>query len=385
MIWRIRCIFALQSLAFGAWLPRIPEVKDALNLSPSTLALVLLGMPLGILAMLPFAGRLVGRIGPATALLWLFPPYLVALALPAFAPTPLALFLALGIAGILMALIELAQNLLAHRIEKATSRFIMSSCHGFWSLGTMAGSVVGAGLAGLAIAPDVSGAALVALTTPLVVWLIWGLRQRLRGLDDRPAQIHTPRTRFQLPDAAVLKIGLVIFGVAMAEGAVADWAALYLRDTFALGAGVAGLGLTTYAAFMTLGRLSGDRLRLRFGAMRAAQVVGGAALVALLALVLSPVAATAYVALALLGLGTSLGFPLAVSAASDLPGRKIENSVATITFLALLGFLIGPVLIGFVAEGFGLRWGLASVGLPLALSLAMTPSLRAARAQPAVA
>lgn len=384
MIWRIRCIYGLQSLAFGAWLPRIPEVKDALGMSPSVLALVLLGMPLGIMATLPFAGRIVGRLGPATALMVLFPPYLSSLGLLAFAPAPRALFAALAFAGVLMALVELAQNLLADGLEKSTGRMIMSSCHGFWSLGTMAGSVVGAGLAGMAVAPGLSGAALAGAILPVAVWLIRGLRAGLvtaTSAADRPAAPH----RRVWPPLSVIKIGLFLFGIAMAEGAMMDWAPLFLRDTFALGAGVAGLGLTLFSAFMTLGRLRGDALRLRLGASLSARICGGTALAALALLVLSPVPAMAYLALILLGLGASLGFPLAVSSAAQIPGQRVESAVAVITFLALLGFLTGPVLIGFVSEAFGLRWGLASVALPLLLSLALTPSLGAERGRAVVA
>lgn len=378
MIWRIRCIFGLQSLAFGAWLPRIPEVKDALGLSPSVLALVLLGMPTGIMATLPFAGRIVARLGPATALLWLFPPYLFGLGLLAFAPSSLALCAALAFAGVLMALVELSQNLLADGIEKATGRMIMSSCHGFWSLGTMAGSVVGAGLAGLAVPPNLSGAVLTGAILPVALWLIWGLRAGLVGASRLASPAPAP-SRWTWPALPVVKIGLFLFGIAMAEGAMMDWAPLFLRDTFSLGAGVAGLGLTLFSGFMTLGRLRGDALRLRFGASLSARISGGTALAALAALVLSPVPETAYLALIFLGLGASLGFPLAVSSAAQIPGQRIESAVAVITFLALLGFLTGPVLIGFVSEAFGLRWGLAAVGLPLILSLALTPSLGAVR------
>ncbi len=378
MIWRIRCIFALQALAFGAWLPRIPEVKDALGLSPSVLALVLLGLPLGILATLSFAGRVVSGLGPVRALLWLFGPYLLVLALPPFAPSAPWLFAALALFGVLIALVELAQNLVADQIEKGTGRLIMSSCHGFWSLGTMAGSVIGAGLAGLAIAPDISAVGLSAAILPVAMALLWGLKTGLEGLALPPAAAHAPRSR-ALPAWPVVRIGLFVLGIAMCEGAMMDWGPLFLRDTFALGAGVAGLGLTLFSGFMTLGRLRGDALRLRLGARLAAQICGGTALAALVLLVAAPNAATAYLALVFLGLGASIGFPLAVSCASQIPGQKIESAVAVITFMALLGFLIGPVMIGFVTEAYGLRLGLATLALPLVLSLAMTPSLAALR------
>lgn len=381
MIWRIRCIFALQALVFGAWLPRIPEVKDALGLSPLGLALVLLGMPGGIMVTLAFAGRIVRRLGPPAALTALFPPYLACLGLLAFSPSPLALCLVLALTGVLMAMVELAQNLIADGIEKATGRLIMSSCHGFWSLGIMAGSLAGAALAESGVPPGLSGAALAAVILPLSVWLIAGLRRRLaRGGEPAPAPAAAlPRAGWPRPDPAVLKIGLFLFGIALLEGAMMDWAPLFLRDTFALGPGAAGLGLTLYTGFMTLGRLRGDALRQRFGARLAGQSSAGLALAALFLLALSPGPTSAYAALVFIGLGASLGFPLAVSSAALVPGAKVESAVALITFMALLGFLVGPPMIGFVTEFAGFRWGLASAALPLLVSLALAPSLGARR------
>lgn len=377
MIWRIRCIFALQALVFGAWLPRIPEVKDGLGLSPLDLALVLLGMPAGIMVMLAFAGRIVRRIGPPAALSALFPPYLACLGLLAFSPSPAVLCLILALTGVLMAMVELAQNLIADGIEKATGRLIMSSCHGFWSLGIMAGSLSGAALAGAAVPPGPSGAVLAAVILPLSLVLIAGLRRRLaEGTVAAPAPAAAaPRAGWPRPDPAVLKIGFFLFGIALLEGAMMDWAPLFLRDTFALGPGAAGLGLTLYTAFMTLGRLRGDALRERFGARLAGQSSAGLALAALCLLTLSAGPASAYAALVLIGLGASLGFPLAVSSAALVPGVKVEGAVALITFMALLGFLVGPPMIGFVTEFAGFRWGLASAALPLLVSLALAPAL----------
>lgn len=380
MIWLIRAVFALQSLAFGAWLPRIPEVRDALDLSPSILALALLGMPAGIMVTLPFAGRVVGRLGAGPTLVWLFPPYLVALALPPLAPDVAFLFLALALVGALMSLVELAENLTAGRIEKATGRLIMASCHGFWSLGLTLGSVLGAALAGMAVGPGLSLAGVVALAMPLSMWLVRRLSRGLAApMGEVPAAAPAPpgqARRLRLPSWPLLATGGYLFGLAMAEGAMMDWAALYLRDVFGRSPAAAGLALTAFAGSVMMGRLLGDRARLRFGAARVARATAALALVSLGALVVAPVAALAYVAVAVLGLGVSLAFPLSVSAAADLPGHRPEGAVAVVTFIALLGFLVGPVLIGLVAEWGGLRLGLAAVGLPVVASLALAGALR---------
>jgi MFS family permease len=172
-------------------------------------------------------------------------------------------------------------------------------------------------------------------------------------------------------------LGICFFtlGITMTEGAIADWSAVYLRDVFGSDAALAGLGYSLFALTLALGRFVGDRLKARFGAVSLARVCGVLALAGILVVVTSPAHYVTLIGFALVGLGASVGFPLAVTAAASLTDRPAASSVAVLSFVALIGFLVGPPLIGFVAEVGGLRVGLAMLLPGLVLSLVLTGML----------
>lgn len=368
----IMAVFFLQPVAFGSWLVRIPDVQSHLELGPAGLALALLGMPIGILLTLPFAGRLVGWLGARRILIWGFPTYLCAMMLPAFSNSLWALFVTLAILGVSIATLELALNVKADRVEKSSGAMIMSTCHGFWGLGIMAGSLLGSGLAALGLTPAPAIVLVAVLLMPVCL-----MASRLLPTYPSDAQVDAPseKKRFGLPGAALLGICFFTLGITMTEGAIADWSAVYLRDVFGSDAALAGLGYSLFALTLALGRFVGDRLKAQFGAVSLARVCGVLALAGILVVVTSPAHYVTLIGFALVGLGASVGFPLAVTAAASLTDRPAASSVAVLSFVALIGFLVGPPLIGFVAEVGGLRVGLAMLLPGLVLSLVLTGML----------
>ena len=144
----------LQPIAFGSWLPRIPEIQEQLGLDARGLALALLGLPTGILVTLLFGGKLVGYFGSRSTIFYGFIAFLSLVSLPVWANSHALLFLALAIVGSSLSVIELGMNVMADRIEKSGSKLIMNSCHGFWSLGIMFGSLIGSGLAQFDVSPE---------------------------------------------------------------------------------------------------------------------------------------------------------------------------------------------------------------------------------------
>jgi MFS family permease len=379
-------VFFLQPLAFGSWLPRIPDVQAALGLGPAGLALALLGLPCGTLLTLPFAGPLVGRIGARTAIIIGFIYYAVAVSLPAFANDPAVLFVSLMFAGSSISVLELGLNVKADRVEKATGRLIMTTAHGFWSLGMMAGSLVGALLAGLGFEAHRAILAVAVVTAP--IGLLSGyLLPRYPAETEPETAPGARRSPWRLPSAALLGICLFVFGVTMTEGAIADWSAVFLRDVFAAGS-TAGLGYTVFAFLVATGRFGGDWLRARFGAVALARVCGGLALVGIAILAAAPSMAIAFIGFGVVGLGVSVGFPLAVTAAASLTDRAASANVAVLSFVALCGFLVGPPIIGYVAEFIDMRAGLAALLPLLVLSLVLAGRLKPRQtpvAQPAAA
>ena len=364
-------VFFLQPVPFGGWLPRIPDVQQALGLGPAALAVALLGLPCGTLLTLPFAGPIVERIGAHRGLLIGFPIHFLAVCLPALAPTQMTLFLALMLTGATMSFVELSLNVTAAEAEKATGQLIMSKSHGFWSLGIMAGSLVGAGLAGLAFSPALAVALAAVVMLPIA---LLALTQLPAGLSSTQAQ-SSHKLSFQVPSWPLLAVCLFVIGITMTEGAMADWSAVFMRSVLNADPATAGLGYSAFALVVALGRLAGDGLRHAWGARMLARICGALAVLGVAVLVVAPNAAVAYLGFGIIGIGVSVGFPLGVSAAAALPGSASQN-VAVLSFVALTGFLIGPPVIGFVAEHVAMRVGLAVLIPALLISLAFSARLR---------
>jgi len=375
----VMLVFFLQPVAFGSWLPRIPEVQAGLGLGPAALALALLGMPCGTLVTLPFAGPLVGRIGARRAILIGFVFYSIAACLPVLAPSPLLLFLALMLAGSAISFVELGLNVQADLVEKSGGRLIMNTAHGCWSLGIMAGSLVGSGLAGMGLAPALSVPLLAAIVLPLALLAA----RALPRLQDGAPQGEAKRSAWALPSPALVGICLFVFGITMTEGAMADWSAIFLRDALSAEGGLVGLGYSVFAFMVAAGRFGGDLMKHRLGAVGTARLCGLLALLGGALLYFAPSVELALLGFGTIGVGVSVGFPLAVTAAAGLGDRAASANVAVLSFVALTGFLIGPPLIGLVAEHGGIRLGIACVIPVLGLSLMLSGRLTPRRATPA--
>jgi MFS family permease len=368
----VMLVFFLQPVAFGSWLPRIPEVQASMGLGPAALALALLGMPVGTLLTLPFAGPLVGKIGARTAIFTGFIFYSIAASLPVLAPNPVLLFISLMLAGSAISFVELGLNVQADLVEKSTGKLIMNTSHGCWSLGIMAGSLVGSGFAGLGLAPGFAVPLLAAIVLPIALLAA----NALPVLHDAAPVGETQRSAWALPSPALIGICLFVFGITMTEGAMADWSAIFLRDALNAEGGMVGLGYSFFAFMVAAGRFGGDTLKRRFGGVGTAQICGALAVTGAVLLFFAPSVPLALVGFGVIGVGVSVGFPLAVTAAAGIGDRAASANVAVLSFVALTGFLIGPPMIGFVAEHWGIRVGVACVIPMLVVSLLLTGRLR---------
>ncbi|WEK03628.1 MAG: MFS transporter [Candidatus Devosia phytovorans] len=370
-------IFFLQPIAFGSWLPRIPDVQQALGLGPAGLAVALLGLPCGTLLTLPFAGPLVGRIGPRVAIILGLVLYSIAVSLPALAPDPIMLFVALMLTGSSLSFVELGLNVQADAVEKGEGKLIMTTSHGCWSVGIMVGSLLGSGLAALGLAAQwaIPLVAVVVLPIGLVVANILPVytAEAPEGVEQRSA--------WAFPSWPLLGICFFVFGITMTEGAMADWSAIFLRDALGAEGGMVGLGYAVFAAMVAAGRFGGDTLKRAFGAINTARICGTLAVLGAGVLYIAPSEAVALIGFGIIGVGVSVGFPLAVTAAAGLGDRAPSANVAVLSFVALLGFLIGPPVIGFVAEHFDMRLGIACLVPVLIVSLLLTGRLVPRRSQ----
>ncbi|MBS1182528.1 MAG: transporter [Proteobacteria bacterium] len=384
----IMLIFFLEPLVFGNWLSRIPEVQAGLGLSPAELALALLGMPISNLLILPFAGRICDAVGARNLLICTFAGMLLILTLPGLAFNIPSLFLILASCGALLALAELAMNVEAARIEEEAGRLIMSTCHGFWSVGIGVGSFVGATLATFGLSVTEALVLSVVVVLPFAVW--GGLQlPAVEPAKATDSEASSP-SFFTLPPKALLLVCLFSIGFAVTEGAMGDWSGIFLRDEAGTPTAMLGYGYATFAALLSAGRFMGDALRQRLGMVTLARLCVSIALGGALLLSVAVNFWMGAIAFGMIGLGISVAFPMAVTAVTATPGTAARN-VATLSAIYVLGFLAGPLVIGGLAEFLGIRIGLMFLIPVLFLSLLLTGSLRpgdrkaAAAAEPASA
>ncbi|TAE23696.1 MAG: MFS transporter [Cytophagales bacterium] len=358
-------VFASDSLLFGSWVAHIPHIKQKLALTDGELGLTLFAMPAGLLTMNPLTGYIVGKLGQARACFWAAIGLALSMCIPVNAPNVWVMVMGLYMVGLCGALINVAMNTLATDVEKSSGLSIMSSCHGMWSVGGMIGSSVAGVVIALNVAPE--------LHLPLMGGVILLLTLALRPILERiPVQPTEAQASFVLPNLNLFLMILIGLALAMGEGTAFDWSAVYLRDTLGASSQVAALGFGAFSLTMTVGRFMGDSLIPRLGPKRFLQLGGLVAAAGLFLAVLVPVPAAALVGFALLGAGCSLGAPILYAAALRVPGIPPAAGLATFATFSFIGFLAGPPIIGFVADAFGLPWGIAFVGFIMVLSAGLS-------------
>lgn len=373
----IAAIFFVNGAAFSSWVTRIPQVKANLGLGENELGLALLGVAAGALVAMSLAGALVGRVVGsramvrATVLL-----YCGVLPLPALAPGLLWLAAALAALGAAVGTLDVVVNTYGVALERRVGRAILASLHGAFSLGLLAGALSGAVAAAAGLAPWVHlaivGAGLGAFSA-VAAWRLIPTDDRPEPraddyLDGRPGQRFGKSLR-RRPSRKLIALGAIAFCSALAEGAVADWSGVYLAESLGAGAGLAAAGFSAFSLTMAVSRLAGDRLRRRFGDATLTRWGGALAAVGLAGGLLADDATAAIVAFGLVGTGVSLVFPIALSAAGRLPGVSTAPAIAGISTTGYFAFMVGPPLIGFIAERYTLP---VALGLVVVFSAGIT-------------
>lgn len=346
--WAVVAMFFLNGFVVGSWAPQIPALVDRLDIDKLTLGLLILGFGLGALTLMPVAGILLARrqsrtvvVGFATIVVF---SLLAVAASPHLAVTAAVMFVFGGVVGGM----DVAMNANAVTVERRLGRPIMSSSHGFWSLGGFAGGGLG-GLAVEQVGALAHGAMVAAVTLPI---LVAGAPHLIGG--DRPAPAGAPR-RLSLPrDPMIYLVGVIALLCMIPEGAVLDWAALYLQNERGAGIATSGFAFAVFSAAMALMRFVGDAVRHRWGAVATMRVSSLVAAAGMLAAGLSPWPWLAIGAFGLAGLGIANMVPIAFSAAGNHPGLSSGTGMSIVTTMGYSGILVAPSAIGFVAQMIGL-------------------------------
>lgn len=347
----IRLVFLCQALATGSMFTRIPDIQSGLGINESVLGLCLLGQPVGAILTFLLASRLVESIGTRAVLLWGIPLAALGVAGLTLAPTPLLLFFSFALFGVMFALTNVAMNVEADRVEAATGRRLMNSCHGIWSIGQMVTVTAGALVRGL----NVPATWHFGLIVPVILVASLVLIVPMHGAAPRAHTRTGPQKRVSLPTVATLLLVGYAIGGAMLEAAVRNWSVIYMRDSFEVPGWVETLTLPAFIGATVGGRLLADRLIARFGATPFARTLGWIALVGLALVVVAPTPAVALVGFFIIGVGICVSFPLSTSAAAQLGDRPASENVAALTMTTQITLLGTPALLGWIAATFGIR------------------------------
>ncbi|MEU5879860.1 MFS transporter [Spirillospora sp. NPDC047279] len=332
--------FAVHGAVAGSLATRIPWVQDHLDLSPGVLGLALLCPSIGAFTGMPMASRLAHRLGQRRAIRLLLAMWCIVLALPALAPAPVWLFGAMVLYGASAGMCDVVMNAHAVALERRLKRSIMSSLHGMWCVGSLAGGGIGM------LAAQAGLDARVHLGLMALALLVLGDRMA-RGLLEVRADSVAPK-RFALPSRAIAAIGVVGFCATFAEGASANWAAVYLTEVTDAGPGVAAASYTLFMFSMAFARLVGDRFVQRLGPARVIRWGGALAVAGGVLVVTARTPVLGIAGFAVLGLGLAVVVPLVFLAAGNA-GRTPAEGVAGVATITYLSGLTAPAVTGWAA------------------------------------
>ena len=357
-----RIAFLITGLAMSAWAPLIPYAKARLAISESTLGLLILCFGIGSLIAMPVTGGLVGRYGCRRIITCSLLLMCVSLVCLAISPGIPGMALNLLIFGMTLGATDVAMNMQAVIVEKASGRSMMSGFHGFYSLGGIFGAAIMSALLWLGLSPFYS---LLLLAAALLLMLGYCSPDLLGADTTNSEQASEKQPFFVMPHGKVLLVGSLCFIAFLAEGAVLDWSALFLTSVRAIDPVYAGLGFACFSIAMTIGRFTGDKIVSHLGGTRVVLAGGICAAAGLLLVVFVPYSAAAFIGFALVGAGASNIVPVLFTAAGNQQSMPVGLAIASVVSMGYAGLLAGPAVIGFVADAssLGVAFTLVAGGL----------------------
>lgn len=347
--------FFLCGFIFANWASRIPSIKDKFRLDEGDLGALLFMLPLGSIIALPIAGWVIQRMGSrsvTTISLFLYAGLLVTLSL---ASSVFLLSVTLFLFGFVGDFLNISMNTQGLTVQTARNKPILSGLHAQWSFGALSGAAFGGWTLRIAMTTPMHFVMVGLISVwPCLIMMRWLLADQQKKLEQRG---------FQWPTAALWLLGIICFCNTMAEGAMADWSSLYYRQTLEDPAGVSTTGYVAFTLSMALGRLAGDRIIDALG-YRKTLMSNGVLIAAGLSLALLwPVPAAVIAGFAAVGLGVSSVIPIAYMIAGRSGSMAPAAALASVSAIGFTGFLIGPPVIGLIADLSSLSWGLALVGV----------------------
>lgn len=352
----VAAFYFCMGFSFASWASRIPDIKENLHLSKAALGSILLALPVGQLLMMPISGRLVTKYGSRTILSFAILLYAVELTNIGWASQPWQLALALFVFGVVGNMSNISVNTQGVLAEKIYGRPIMTSFHGVWSLAGFTGALTGLLMTNLKLTPHthfiIVAAIVFVITFFMRQYLIPGTTQQTEK-----------KKFFSKPERVLVQLGIIAFCTLAAEGAMFDWSGVYFKDVVKAPASLVVLGYASFMIMMTTGRFTGDRIIARVGRKRMLQASGILVFTGLMIAVLFPHIISATIGFLIVGFGTSSVIPAVYSTAAKSAKVAPGMALAGVSSIGFLGFLLGPPLIGYIAQLASLRYSFATVAL----------------------
>jgi MFS family permease len=359
----VSAFYFAMGLCFASWASRIPDIKTKLHLSEAELGTILFALPVGQILTMPLSGRLVTKYGSRTVVSIAILFYAIELTNIGWAARPWQLALALFFFGVFGNLCNISVNTQGVLAEKTYARPIMASFHGAWSIAGFTGALIGLLMMNLRLTPRQHFLIVAVLVLALA---IIARKYLIAGLPSAPAE---QRKFFSWPERILVKLGIIGFCCMAAEGAMFDWSGVYFKEVVVAPNSLVILGYTSFMIMMATGRFVGDRLIAKFGRKKMLQLSGVLITTGLLISVLLPYIVPATIGFLIVGFGVSSVVPTVYSTAGRVSRILPGMALAAVSSISFLGFLMGPPLIGYIAQVAGLQY---SFGLIAMLGICIT-------------
>lgn len=351
----VGAFFFIAGLGFASWASRIPDIKAHLHLNDAALGAVLFALPAGSMISLGLSGWLITKYGSKKTLTAAAICYPFILILIGSANTVWQLVPFIFLYGLLGNLCNISMNTQAVGVENLYGRSIMASFHGIWSLAGFTGAAIGAFAVSKSLSPFFHFCLITAGSFLLIVYIHRFTIPKDAG--------HAGQPFFVKPDRVLLQLGLIAFSCMVCEGTMFDWSGVYFQKVVAAPKELTTLGYAAFMSTMAGGRFIGDYIVTKVGTQKVLQGSGIVITVGLFTAVLFPNMVTATIGFLLVGIGVSSVIPLVYSAAGRSKTLSPGVALTAVSTIGFFGFLMGPPLIGFIAQAFSLRWSFTLIAI----------------------
>jgi predicted MFS family arabinose efflux permease len=345
----IGILFFICGLNFATWATRIPDFKSILQLSDAQLGTVLMGLPIGSLVSLPIAGWLLTKYASKWISIMAVVMYVIVIPSLSFMDSAISLFVGLFFFGMAGDIMNIAMNTQVVSLEAKMNKIIMSSFHAVFSIGLMAGAFIG-GILEKEHFSTTEHFSLIAFSN--VVLVPFSIRNLLT---DKPIQDENkPKSSLFNLGSYLIILSFIAFCGMLCEGAMADWISLYFKEFMPNSSFPITIGFSSFAAAMVLGRFLGDKISLKYG-VSTILILNG--LFVGIGMLITLLFASIYLKITgcfIIGLGISTIVPLIYSQAGSQKDIMPSIAIAGVSTIAYIGFLLGPVLIGYLSDFVGL-------------------------------